>query len=124
MTPSLSSNNNIKYPPTSPSLTMLYNLQDHESNTESDDLYRAAHGYRRQKKPANQDGVIIDDIYNETDIENASSIHSKQVDEHVRKAWGIPVVNSASFVDIPLIDMPVLGAGYVGTSETINVIDT
>lgn len=94
MTPSLSSNNHIKYPPTSPSLTMLYNLQDHESSAESDDLYRAAHGYRRQKKPAAPDGVIIDDIYNETDIDNASSIHSKQVDEHVRKAWGIPVVES------------------------------
>ncbi|GAN04271.1 conserved hypothetical protein [Mucor ambiguus] len=92
MTPSLSSSNNpIKYPPTSPSLTMLYNLQDHESSTDSDDLYRAAHGYRRQKKPTVQDGVIIDDIYNETDIDNASSIHSKQVDEHVRKAWGIPM---------------------------------
>jgi len=94
MTPSLSSSNHIKYPPTSPSLTMLYNLQDHESSAESDDLYRAAHGYRRQKKPTAPDGVIIDHIYNETDIDNASSIHSKQVDEHVRKAWGIPVVES------------------------------
>jgi hypothetical protein len=88
MTPSSSNNNRY---PTSPSSNILYQF-DHESSTESDDLYRSVHGYRRQKKSTNQDGVIIDDIYNETDIENASSIHTKQIDENVRKAWGIPVV--------------------------------
>ncbi|CEP12758.1 hypothetical protein [Parasitella parasitica] len=91
MTPASTSNNNSSRYPTSPSSSMMHYLQDHESSAESDDLYRTVHGYRRQKKTINQDGVTIDDIYNETDIENASSIHAKQLDDHVRKAWGLPV---------------------------------
>ncbi|KAI8647072.1 yeats family-domain-containing protein [Parasitella parasitica] len=85
-----SNNNSIRYP-TSPSSSMMLYLHDHDSSAESDDLYRTVHGYRRQKRTVNQDGVTIDDIYNETDIENASSIHTKQLDDHLRKAWGIPM---------------------------------
>jgi hypothetical protein len=83
---------NNKYP-TSPSNILYQHLTDHESTSiDSDDLFRAMHGYRQPKRPTQEDGVIIDDIYNEKDLENANPIHTKHIEDHVRAAWGIPKV--------------------------------
>ncbi len=96
LTPSNYYNNN-KYP-ASPSL--LHNQQSHQdhdlysnnnnnnNNMESNELFRAIHGYRQNI----DDGLIIDDIYEEKDVENVNPIHTKTIDENVRLAWGLPEV--------------------------------
>lgn len=53
---------------------------------ESNDLFRTIHGYR----PTVEDGHIIDDIYAEKDLDNVNPIHTKQLEDNVRIAWGIP----------------------------------
>ncbi|KAI8091017.1 uncharacterized protein B0P05DRAFT_528416 [Gilbertella persicaria] len=63
-----------KYP-TSPS----------NNDIESDDVFRNLHG--RQIK----DGVIIDNVYDEKDVDNVHSIHKSAIDDRIRKAWGLPM---------------------------------
>ncbi|KAI7901160.1 yeats family-domain-containing protein [Cokeromyces recurvatus] len=79
-----SSYNTMKYP-TSPSTNMV--LNGNEVTTE-DLLNRTS----RQKRTNqyHQEGIIIDDVYDEKDLENVNPIHNKFVDKNIRLAWGLP----------------------------------
>lgn len=113
--PSTPSYYNNRYP-TSPSNMLYQHLTDHESaSIDSDDLFRAIHGYRQHKRSTREDGVIIDDIYNEKDLENANPIHTKHIDDHIRAAWGIPKVrfHVGSMMRMACTDtMTFVGIGY------------
>lgn len=96
LTPSSNYYNN-KYP-SSPAL--LHNQQSHQdhdgypnNNMEPNELFRAIHGFRQNR----DDGVIIDDVYEEKDVENVNPIHTKSIDENVRIAWGLPEVTNDYF---------------------------
>jgi hypothetical protein len=77
-----------KYP-SSPAMLQQKNT-DHDfflnTSMESDILFRAIHGYRQDRK----DGSIIDDVYEEKDVDNINPIHGKNIEENVRIAWGLP----------------------------------
>lgn len=76
---------NYKYPTSSsPAAASLLNNND----MESDILFRTIHGYNRQDL---REGVIIDNVYEEKDLENVNPIHTKTLeDENIRIAWGLP----------------------------------
>ncbi|CAO3618085.1 unnamed protein product [Cunninghamella blakesleeana] len=38
-----------------------------------------------------KDGLLIDDVYNEQDLENVHPIHQSKIEPTTRKAWGIPL---------------------------------
>lgn len=39
-----------------------------------------------------KDGLLIDDVYNEQDLDNVHPIHQSKIEPATRKAWGIPLV--------------------------------
>jgi hypothetical protein len=74
-------------------LTSYYPIQQKIGSTGGgdllEDIFHGAYGMNKE----GQDGQIIDDIYNEQDIERVNPIHTQITDQEVRKAWGIPEVN-------------------------------
>lgn len=78
-----------KYP-SSPAINQQQFDTDLFSNSmESNDLFRAIHGFRQNT----DDGLIIDDIYQEKDFDNVNPIHTKHIEDNIRIAWGIPEVS-------------------------------
>ncbi|KAI9247106.1 hypothetical protein EDC94DRAFT_626495 [Helicostylum pulchrum] len=97
LTPSSTYYNNNKYPP---SPAIINNNHQHQqqhqqqqqdqdlfSNTmASDDLFRAIHGFRQNI----DEDIIIDDVYQEKDLDTVNPIHGKLIEDSVRMAWGLP----------------------------------
>ncbi|KAI8349653.1 hypothetical protein EDC96DRAFT_448462 [Choanephora cucurbitarum] len=43
-----------------------------------------------QYDESDDDGVVIDHVYNEKDVDNVHMIHKRGLEDHVRKIWGVP----------------------------------
>lgn len=78
-------------PPTSPAILHQQQRDGQElfSNMmATDDLFRAIHGFRQNI----DENIIIDDVYQEKDLDTVNPIHGKLIEENVRVAWGLPEV--------------------------------
>ncbi|KAI8328663.1 hypothetical protein BD560DRAFT_457136 [Blakeslea trispora] len=92
--PALSTAKKIKTPPAivgSPAHDSPYSRYPASPSyhDDPDDVFRAIHGYKLQQQQQ-KDGVIIDHVYTEKDVDNVHMVHKRGMEDHVRKIWGIP----------------------------------